>query len=450
MKAPLQRHLVDGFGTSAHIQECRVTNIRRRDGASGTVQYDVSLQDPATGQTWNQIVTGIRYGGDRTRRVWDTIRRSGVLDADPNSPSAMPPFAYVPELDVLLQVFPHDHRLPALAQLVAGPPSELVPALIEEFGPDSWELNSWQAETVQYRVDMRVILRLTVGATDQSAGRSAKRQFYAKVYRDSDEGRRAHRAQSEIHERAAADAAHLVVSKPIIYVDELRTLVTGALPGPTLSEIIARGKGSIDAVKIAARAVAEFHHLEVVAPQRQYAEDMSRLREAQERIASVRPDLTNDVHAIVQTVASGLEDAPSSLIHGDLKPDHMLIDGDRVALIDFDLVASADPVVDIAHLLAFLRQPQNRSRSRGGASVDIGQVFVDEYFTHVPDSWRARLPLHHAMTSIYRAVSLCRRPSANQQHRVEDVLREGQAFLERGADGSLPSYKRRLTRSNAR
>jgi hypothetical protein len=112
-------------------------------------------------------------------------------------------------------------------------------------------------------------------------------------------------------------------------------------------------------------------------------------------------------------------------------------------------VATADPVVDIAHLLGFLRQPQHRSRSRGDASVDVGQVFVDEYFSLVPDSWRARLPLHHAMTSIHRAVSLCRRPGAGQQHRVEDVLREGQAFLERGADGSLPSYKRRLPRSNA-
>jgi hypothetical protein len=54
------------------------------------------------------------------------------------------------------------------------------------------------------------------------------------------------------------------------------------------------------------------------------------------------------------------------------------------------------------------------------------------------------------MTSIYRAVGLCRRPGEKHQQRVESVLREGQAFLEKGADGSLPSYKRRLTRSAAR
>ncbi len=449
MKATLQQHLLDAIGAPICIQECRITHTRRRDGSSGTVQYDVRLEDATTGQAWNQIVTGITYGRGRTRRIWESIRRSGALAADPNGRGAMPPFAYVPELDVLLQVFPHDHRLPALARLVEGPPTELVPVLMAEFGPGNWELSSWQAEKVQYRVDMRVILRLTVGATDASGARSFENQFYAKIYRDANEGRRAHQAQSALHECAAAVATHLVVPKPIIYVDELRTLVTGALPGTSLSTIIARGKGSIDAVKTAARAVAEFHRLDFVAPPRPYAEEMARLREAQEQIASARPDLGDQVRDMMQAVSSGLENAPSSLIHGDLKPDHMLIEGNRVALIDFDLVATADPVVDIAHLLGFLRQPQHRSRSRGDASVDVGQVFVDEYFSLVPDSWRARLPLHHAMTSIHRAVSLCGRPGPSQQHRVEDVLREGQAFLERGADGSLPSYKRRLPRSNA-
>jgi tRNA A-37 threonylcarbamoyl transferase component Bud32 len=363
---------------------------------------------------------------------------------------ALPPFAYVPELDLLLQVFPHDHRMPALAQLIGGPPASLVPTLMEEFGSGDWELTSWDAATIQYRVDMRAILRLTVGATDTSSSRTSTREFYAKVYRDADEGRRAFRAQYDLHECASAVGTHLVVAKPIISVDDLRTLVTAAVPGTSLSEIIARGEGSVDAVKCAARAVAEFHQLDVVAPERPLAEEMARLRKAQDMIATTRPDLANVVRGMVQAVASGLESAPSSLIHGDLKPEHILIDGDRASLIDFDLLGAADPVIDIAHLLGFLRGPQERSRSRGDDAEDVGQVFIDEYFTHVPDSGRARLPLHHAMTSVYRAAGLCRRPGDKPQQLVAAVLREGQSFLERGADGSLPSYKRRLTRSALR
>jgi tRNA A-37 threonylcarbamoyl transferase component Bud32 len=446
MRVLLQRHLPATVETSIRVQECRITNTRRRDGSRGTIQYELRLEDPGTGHVWNEVVTAVTFGGNRTRRVWESIRQAATPDADQPTRSALHPFAYIPELDLLLQVFPHDHRLPGLARLISGPVPELVPALMEEFGPGDWELISWDAEKVQYRVDMRAILRLTVGMTDASAGRTIERQFYAKVYRDPDQGRRAHRAQYDLHERASAVGRHLVVTKPIIYAEELRTLVTRAVPGTALSKIIGRGKGSVDAVKSAARAVAEFHQLDVVAPQRSLAEDLARLREAQEYLASARPELADEVQSMVQAVALGLESAPSSLIHGDLKPDHILVDGDRVALIDFDLFGAADPVVDVAHLLAFLRKPQERSRSRREETEDVGQVFVDEYFAHVPDSWRARLPLHHAMTSIHRAIGLCRRRGAEHQHLVEQVLREGEAFLERGADGSVPSYKRRLTR----
>jgi tRNA A-37 threonylcarbamoyl transferase component Bud32 len=452
MRATLQKYLVAPGRTPFRIRECRITNRRRRDGSSGTVQYEVGLEDPATGHAWNEIVTGISYGGVRTRRAWESIHRSAVPDIDPAVQIALPPFAYVPEFDLLLQVFPHDLHMPALAQLIGGPPAKLVPTLLEEFGAGDWELTSWDATTVQYRVDKRAILRLTVGMTDRSTGRTSTREFYAKVYRGAEDGRHVFRAQSDLHERASAARTHLVVAKPIIYADELRTLVTEAIPGTSLSKIIKRGKGSMAAVKSAARAVAEFHHLDVFAPQRPLAEEMARLREAQDIIATARPDLADVVRGMVEAIASGLEGAPSSLIHGDLKPDHILIDGDRVALIDFDLLGAADPIIDIAHLLGFLRAPQERSRSRDDEAEDVGQVFIDGYFSHAPDSGRTRLPLHHAMTSIYRAVGLCRRPGEKQkpQERVESVLREGQAFLEKGADGSLPSYKRRLTRSAVR
>lgn len=450
MREIMQRHLVAPLGTAYQVQECRITNTHGRDGSSGTVHYDVHLEDLTTGDTWNQIVTGITYGGMRTRRFWESIRRSPELDADPAVGIALLPYAFVPELDLLLQVFPHDYRMPALAQLIEGPLPELVPAVAKEFGPENWEVVSWDAETVQYRVDMRAIVRLTISMRETSTGRTSERQFYAKIYRDAEEGRRAHKTHFDLHQRAATLATHLVVAKPIIYAGEQRTLVTTAVPGTTLSEIIEGGLGSVDAVKSAARAVAQFHQLDVDAPRRSLAEDMARLRKSQDFLASARPDLAGEVGGIVQAVALGLESAPSSLIHGDLKPDHILIAGDRVGLIDFDLLAVADPVVDVAHLLAFLHKPEKRSRSLGQATENVGQVFVDEYFSHVPGSWRARLPLYHAMTSIHRAASLSKRPRANQKYRVEDVLQEGQAFLARGADGSLPSYKRRLTRSAVR
>jgi aminoglycoside phosphotransferase (APT) family kinase protein len=240
------------------------------------------------------------------------------------------------------------------------------------------------------------------------------------------------------------------VAKPIVYDEALRTLVTAAIPGTSLSKIVSRNSDSVGAVRSAARAVAEFHRLDVDAPPRTIGEELARLHEARQFLASARPDLADDVSAMVETVATGLAGAPSALIHGDLKPDHILIDGDHVTLLDFDLLGRADPIADVAHLVAFLGKPQERARSRREDTADPAQVFVDEYFTHVPEAWRTRLPLYHAMTSIHKAVGLCRRRGRDGQHTVAEVLREGQAFLTGAGDGSVPSYKRRLTRSTAR
>jgi tRNA A-37 threonylcarbamoyl transferase component Bud32 len=450
MRVILQRHLHASQTAPFRVQHCRITNTRRRDGSRGATQYELRLEDAGTGRVWNQIVTGITFGGDRTRRVWESISQTAVVQANATTHSALPHFSYVPELDLLLQVFPHDLRLPALAELMAGPPPELVPVLRAELGSRDQEPLSWTADVVQYRVDMRAIVRLTVAATDPATGRASECQFYAKVYRDPEQGRRAYQYQSDLHGNANAVGQQLKVAKPIAYDEARRTLLTEAIPGTSLSKIVSRGRDSVDTIRSAARAIAEFHRLDVDAPPRQIGEEIARLHEARQYLASARPDLADDVTSMVESVATGLAGAPSALIHGDLKPDHILIDGNCVTLLDFDLLGRADPVVDVAHLVAFLGKPQERSRSRREETVDTAQVFVDEYFTHVPAAWRARLPLYHTMTSIHKAVGLCRRRGNDGQHIVEEILREGQAFLTGDSDGSIPSYKRRLTRSTVR
>lgn len=450
MREVLQRHLGPPGDSALRVRECRIVNTRRRDGSRGTVEYDLRVEECATGRVWDQKVTGVTYGGERTRRVWESISRAAPLRHAAVSGAALAPFSYVPELDLLLQVFPHDHRLPAIAALMAGPPPALVPAILAEFGSGAWTVQEWHAETVQYRVDMRAILRLSVRAADHERGGNAEHQWYAKVYRDVEAARRSHRLQTLLHERATAAHGLLTIARPVALLDGLQTVVTESLPGASLARIIRRGEGLMPAVRSAAKAVSEFHKLDVDAPQRPVADDVARLREAEDTVRAARPDLAPDVADLVNAVVAGLDAAPTAIIHGDLKPEHILIDGDRIALIDFDLCAAADPVIDVAHLIAFLGASQERARSRREQPASAAQVFVEEYFAHAPAAWRARLPLYHAMTGIHRAAGLCRRRGPGGQERVESVLREGHALLAGEAGEGVPSYKRRITRSAVR
>ena len=142
-----------------------------------------------------------------------------------------------------------------------------------------------------------------------------------------------------------------------------------------------------------------------------------------------------------QTAAAGLK-------HQQLKPEHLLIDGERVTLIDFDLAGLADPVADVAHLLAFLGRAEERSRA---ADTQTAQVFLDEYFRNAPESWRPRLALYHAMSSIHKAVGLSRRRGAAGRDAVTAIVGEGTALLSGAlADALPPTFKRRMTRATTR
>ena len=78
--------------------------------------------------------------------------------------------AYVPDLDLLLQVFPFDHELPALEPLMAGTLAGLRAPILARFGPGEWRLDEWHSESVRYRVDLRASVKLTVRATESRSG----------------------------------------------------------------------------------------------------------------------------------------------------------------------------------------------------------------------------------------------------------------------------------------
>ena len=44
-------------------------------------------------------------------------------------------FSYLPDLRMLVQVFPYDYWMPISSSLLAGPPSELEPLFLSCFGP---------------------------------------------------------------------------------------------------------------------------------------------------------------------------------------------------------------------------------------------------------------------------------------------------------------------------
>jgi hypothetical protein len=110
-----------------------------------------------------------------------------------------------------------------------------------------------------------------------------------------------------------------------------------------------------------------------------------------------------------------------------------LLHGSRPALIDLDAFAEADPLLDIALILSDLvamplDSPLPRARAR-----EASQAFVEEYFAHVPESWRDGFPTRYARAVLKRAAKIARRQSQmpGWPDKVEALIKEAKSSLAR-------------------
>ncbi len=272
-------------------------------------------------------------------------------------------------------------------------------------------------------------MRYTVQARDVATGRSAEKRFYVKTYAD-ERGARTHQGLQALYERADASRDGVTVGRPIAYVKDLSALVQEEAPGISLHQILLADRESVAAVRKVARAVAAFNQ-EAVAISSHHAspDEAAALKRSADLLRWGCPQLRADVEAIVGAIASGRADTPRGPTHGDLKPEHFLLDDDRISLLDLHSFALADPVLDPATVLAQLsglrfRVPVPYDRLRIAT-----RAFAEEYFARAPRAWRSRLPLHYAGAILNVAVSFFRRQEPRWPDTIASMVQQARDSL---------------------
>ncbi len=378
------------------------------------------------------MVAGVMYEVEQARRhFFEELERYESGGSISGIPPTFAPFFYVPELDMLAQVFPYDYRLPALSALMAGPLPELEHLLLSRFGPGDWRTEAWEAGPLRYRATLRATLRLIVRARDNATAQTEERRYYAKLSREEEEGEQTYQVLRQLWDGAGMKGETFTVARPIAYLSGLRTFLQEEASGTSLHEMLLREEDAVWAIRKVARALATLHLSDVVAPRSHHLNnEIALLRGARDNLRSASPHLAPEVEEIFDAVVAGLEEVPPSPTHGDLKPVHLLFNDGRFTLIDLDTFAGADPVRDVAHFSFTVARtmsprfffPSDRART-------VTQAFVEEYFAHVPEAWRSRLPFHYAGTALKKAAASMRRRRPGRSDVVESLLNEARDSL---------------------
>jgi hypothetical protein len=423
MKETFRTHLRPVGGKVYDIEDCRFIRLRYRPDSRCFLLYTLRLLEPDTGRERDVQVTGLLYAQkDKAEQAWRKLKATDPQREIPDGWLTFEPVSFVPELEMLVQVFPYDHRLPALPLLAAGPPPELEPELLGRFGP-----GEWRVEPIRYR-DQGAVLRYTAKARSAATGGRTEKSFYAKVYR-SEEGEQSYQALCALRSRTSTREGFTVV-RPLAYLSDLRALILEEAPGTPLDEILLGDGDTTGAVRRVAQALAAFNqgHAPATTQRHLLADEAALLEKAGRVLVRACPHLRAEVESIIEGVLAGLQEVPLMPTHRDLSPDHIFVDGNCTIFIDLDMFAKADPVLDPAHILVRLAKPAQfpipREQPRTAA-----REFAEEYFAHVPSTWQERLPFHYAGALLRAAQGFFRRQAPDWPDRIATLLEEAKASL---------------------
>lgn len=410
----LRRHLRPRNG--AQIEGCSLEEFRYRPEKRSILRYRAYMSG-AEEPFW---VTGALYHPGRSPG------RARVLADEMTAASAsggwdrpFEPVAFLPEIGMVLQVYPFDRRLPALRLLAEGPTPELAARLAEAAGIGASRPKQWTSELVRYRPEQCAVFRYTL-----CAGGSSHR-FYVKLYSKS-EDLAVHRSLSVLNGRTEGFAVPRVVAD----LSELRVLALGEVPGTPLDRLLERGDGIAAHARAIGASLAAFNSRAAL-PERRFttADRLVDLHRAVPLVRWARPDLDPTIVRIVERVSARLEDVNPAATHRDLKLDHILVDDHGPALVDLDSCAAADPVLDPATLLARMFAAPCE-RPVGNEAVRAAMTaFSDGYFTSVPGDWRSRVGPHYATALLEAAKSVFRRQVSGWSSAIAGLVDEADRAL---------------------
>jgi Phosphotransferase enzyme family len=425
-------HLKPVEGKRYHIAACVPFRFRCRQSTSRCVlQYTVRIAEPSTGREVDQWVTGLVYAKDgEAERLWREMQADETRAEIPERWHTLEPIAFIPDLQMVVQVFPYDRKLRNLSRVLAGGLDGLEAPLLARLAPGDWRIQEQSVEPTRYRTELGAALKYTAQAHDGRTARATMLRCYLKVYRNDRRGAAGFQLLQSLAKRAGDNAGPYAVVGPLGYWPELRTLAIEEAPGTPLQHLLLHGPDPTTALRTVAQAVAAFNQDDLGSLRRQsLADQLEDVRLAAQLVQWAYPPAGAAVERITAAMVEGLDDVPPAPIHGDLKADHILVSGDRVVFIDLDAAALADPVRDPAHLFAYIAGRVGLESLPAAQALEAASVFADEYFRHVPASWRERFRLHCAGALMEVASGIFRRQEQRWREKVVEVIDLAQRTL---------------------
>ena len=299
--------------------------------------------------------------------------------------------------------FPCDPALPWLPKVLD---SNEIKAYFADFlllqkNAPSCVIKAMYLTIVNYRPEIRCTFRYELKRLS-----GTKQTLYGKTFAD-DKGAEIHSRIAYLHQRAEKKPESFVMPRLLGYDYTLHTLWMEGLQGKPIVDLINEQNADHLMAQIAKHLV-DFHSasidgLALITETEQLAEIYKKCAKLQ----TAYPDYSSRIENLIGKLNAQKPDLPLDamrLIHGDFHIQQLLLlDDNRIALFDFDELAMANPLLDVANFCADLYTLNLGNQFRGYV---INRLFTaykalsDDVMNDAHFGWYLRLQL---LTRAYRA-----------------------------------------------
>lgn len=193
----------------------------------------------------------------------------------------------------------------------------------------------------------------------------------------------------------------VAVPEPLGVVAELNMWLQRHVPGDTATtRLLERFDPSLGSR--VARAIRHVHASRLV-PERTHtiADEWEIVTDRLARVGAFRPGWRRRLEGVAKRcrqLAAALETTSVAPIHRDFYPDHVLVHGSRLYLIDFDLCSQGDPALDAGNFIGHLLELAVRHSGSRAAFEECAAAFEHEFARLAGLDAAARVPGYVTMT----------------------------------------------------
>lgn len=180
-----------------------------------------------------------------------------------------------------------------------------------------------------------------------------------------------------------ASADGVSVAEPLGTLEPFHMTLQRAVPGSGLETLLIPAAEPL--LKRVAEAAYKLHQTPAPLSRHHTVRDeLGILRRQLDAVSAAQPQVGARLERILaacEVLAGSLPDIPPATLHRDFYPEQLLVDDERLYLLDLDLCARGDPALDIGNFAAHLREHALRVLGDPNAHLRLERTLIEHYCT---------------------------------------------------------------------